>query len=178
VAQVLAAREPTKVSGLILVEPTAFDIAALHARGYATLLHVYDVALRALSATGILRWYAGRFAERVLPPAYAAEAMNYELTPAAVRARTAESRGWLQSLADSDPDPIHLPTIPVTVLTATRAPRFAVNTHRQVGASHLRLTDTAVQGRRIEVDAGHNIHLTNPQAVVSAVADVIEICSQ
>ncbi|MFA4085154.1 alpha/beta hydrolase [Mycobacteroides salmoniphilum] len=174
IAQLVCARVPERISGLVLVDGVSLDMQALHGSGYAVSARLLDGAIRIAAGAGVLQRVGGRLADRVASAACAAEFKRYEFTRAAMRTRSREVTGWLATLAASAPSSVALPDIPITVLSGARTPRAGRAAHEEMLAAHQQLAASTPNGRHVHVDAGHTLHLEQPAAVIAAIQQITE----
>lgn len=174
ITQLACARDPERISGLVLVDGVSLDMQALHGSGYAVSARLLDAAMRLGAETGLLQWVGGRLADRVMSREYAAEFKRYEFTRDAMRTRSREVAGWLATLAASAPNSVALPDIPIAVLSGARTPRAGRAAHEEMLSAHQQLATSTPNGRHIHVDAGHTIHLEQPAIVVATIQEIAQ----
>lgn len=162
-----------RIAGLVFVDGACTDVPSLRSGSYRLALQAYAIATQALARVGARRWLIGKLVDPILPAAYAIEAKHYELTTAATQSQARETRGWLRALSGPYTRRL-LPDIPVRVLSGNRTSRLLPKTQLAILASHRKLAGQTLQGRHLVVDAGHNIPLEQPDAVITAISDVID----
>jgi pimeloyl-ACP methyl ester carboxylesterase len=183
VVELLAGQHPERVSGLVLVDPTAHD--AYDARRSATRLvdpaALLTGAFLLLARTGLLRRRRGRaIVERYVGKQLggtadpdAARRMSEALSSPGfwrgVRLETARLRESCAQASRSLAE-VGLPDVPLQVLTAGERSGAALATRE----THAGLAGSVLQGRLVVVEgAPHNIVAVRPDTLVAAVVDVL-----
>ncbi|MDF0528839.1 alpha/beta fold hydrolase [Tsukamurella sp. 8F] len=174
IVQYAAIRDPERVAALVLVDGVSLDMPALHGRGYRVTTLLTESVMRGAARIGLLQRIGAWVIDRLAPPEFADDIKRCEFTRAAMRARAEEMSGWHATLAEDGSEAVPLPDIPVAVMSGTRAPLGAAKMHEEIVAAHAALAAAQPQGRHIEVDAGHNIPITDPDEIVSAVWATVE----
>ncbi|MFF0484683.1 alpha/beta fold hydrolase [Streptomyces sp. NPDC004435] len=169
-----AARDPGRVTGLVLVDPTDEAADVLFGRGFRRMERT---ALRLglpLATLGLLRPLF-RHQLALLPEDVRHDMAREGFTPGVVRTQRRQARTYLDELATWRDTPPDTGAIPITVVSGG-LPGDGMNTavRAAANASHARRAGLAPGGRHVIAErSGHYVPLTEPETVVREILTLL-----
>ena len=173
IVRAAAAAHPSRVAGLVLVDPTDERCALYFADSSAKRFEASAKLMPALARLGLYR-ALGAGPGKVLPDQARRDHRAEDFTRAAALAAAAEMRPFLDDLKRMRTAPPATDGIPTTIVSGTK-PGFGEREIREaVTAAHRESAAAHPLGRLVEAaGSGHLVHLTEPRIVVDEVLRMV-----
>ncbi|WP_328608783.1 alpha/beta hydrolase [Amycolatopsis sp. NBC_00345] len=170
IVRIAAAARPDRIAGLVLVDPTDEACELLFRPSTRRAERAGQVISSVLARAGLLA-AAHRGLLASLPPDARADMCAEGFTTGVMRTRAAELASVVADLTGLRDQPVDLPDVPLTVISAGR-PSASMNrrVRAEVDASHAHRVRLSRQGRQVHAHrSGHMVQATEPDLIAAEI---------
>jgi pimeloyl-ACP methyl ester carboxylesterase len=169
-----AAALPHRIAGLVLVDPTDEGARVFFGDGNARVTRWMLRLSPALARLGVYRLVTRRLAKG-LPEAAGKAFRAEDGRRAAVRTHRAELAPSIEDLRRLRSDPVDVPEVPLTVISAARSSKLELGRRGELVTAH-RVRARAANGRHVMAEQSrHMIPFTEPGLVIDEIARVVQL---
>jgi pimeloyl-ACP methyl ester carboxylesterase len=174
IARLAAAADPSRIAGLVLVDPSDEGCDVLFGRSFRLAERV-AIGVGAVLARTRLWPLLHRSTFGVLPADVRRDLAREGFTPTVVRTHAAQARTFLDELATFRDSPPQLGDVPLTIVSGALAGGgISAEMRHQINAAHAASVERSPRGRYVVAgNSGHYVPVTDPDVVAEEVGRLV-----